>query len=100
MIAGLDTNGQVIVALLQANSNSSVMELFFCHLIDLLDSKDKGWRKDTIILMDGAPYHLSNDMMEFYRHHRIPIIFTGPHGYQASPIETFFAHLKNSNINP
>ena len=37
MIAGLDTNGRIYLSLYQANSNTSLMELFFSNLILLLD---------------------------------------------------------------
>ena len=30
----------------------------------------------------------------------MPIMFTGPHSYDASPIELFFAALKSKDINP
>ena len=69
MILALDSNGNVSTALLQANSNSSVMELYFHHFIQMMNAKDKEWRKDTIILMDNAPYHSSKIMMDFYELH-------------------------------
>ena len=66
MITGIDTNGEVITSLLQENSNSHVMELFFSHLIHMLDSKNKNWRRDTLIMLDNAPYHTSKVMMNFF----------------------------------
>ena len=69
MIAGLDTNGQVYLSLVQANSNTSLMELFFSNLILLLDKKDRGWRYHTLILLDNAPYHTSSEIMAFYARH-------------------------------
>ena len=100
MIAGLDTNGQIYLSLVQANSNTSLMELFFSNLILMLDKKDRHWRSRTLLLLDNAPYHSSSNMMAFYARHQLPIIFTGPHSYAACPIETWFAHFKNTNINP
>lgn len=100
MIVGLDTNGQVYTALLQANSNSSIMELFFTHFIRLMNGKDRYWRQNTILLLDGAPYHTSKQMLEFYEEHQLPIMFTAPHSYAASPVELFFAHFKRADINP
>jgi hypothetical protein len=100
MIAGLDTNGQVYLSLVQANSNTSMMELFFSNLILLLDKKDRWWRSKTLLLLDNAPYHTSSEMMAFYERNQLPIIFTGPHSYSACPIETWFAHFKNTNLNP
>ena len=76
------------------------MEMFYCHLLKLLDKKSKNWRSNTIILQDGAPYHHSSTMMNFYRDNQVPIMFTGPHSYDASPIELFFAAFKRQDINP
>ena len=47
------------LSLVQANSNSSMMELYYSTLIKLLDKKQPGWRSSTIILTDNAPYHSS-----------------------------------------
>ena len=76
------------------------MELFFTHLIKMLDDKSPYWRLDTYIMLDGASYHTSGAMRDFYKRHNIPIIFTGPHSYQASPIELFFAAFKKNDVNP
>ena len=37
--------------------------------------------------------------MEMYERMKIPIIFTGPHSYDASPIELLFAAFKKGNLN-
>ena len=55
MIAALDTNGQVFFSLVQANSNSEVMDIFFNELAKKLDSDRPGWRKTHVILLDNAP---------------------------------------------
>ena len=81
MIVGMDSAGKVYLSLVQANSNTAMMELYFSTLIKLLDRKQPGWRKRTIILQDNAPYKTSKDMMEFYSKHLIPVMFTGPHSY-------------------
>ena len=100
MIAALDTDGNSYMTLMQPNSNARTMELFFTNFIKLLDEKDKYWRKTTIIMLDGASYHTSESMMRFYKDNRVPLIFTGPHSYAASPIELFFAAFKKDDINP
>ena len=100
MITGLESTGKVFISLLQANSNSSVMEMFLIRLLEQLDRERKDWRTYTLLMMDGAPYHMSAAMMAFYKQNRVPIIFTGPHSYDASPIELFFAAFKSKDINP
>ena len=99
MIAALDTNGQVFYSLIQANNNSEVMEVFFIHLVQVLDQQRPGWRKNHVIMMDNAPYHKSNDTLRLLENLRIPIIFTGPHSYDASPVELLFAAFKSEDIN-
>ena len=74
--------------------------MYFSHFIRMMDQKKQGWRKDTVLMLDNAPYHVGSIMMVFYRKHKLPIIFTGPHSYSASPIELFFAHFKKSDVNP
>ena len=81
MIVGLDSTGKVYLSLVQANSNTSMMELYFSTLIKQLDKQDPRWRSKLIILQDNAPYKTSKDMMAFYERHRVPILFTGPHSY-------------------
>ena len=100
MIVALDSEGGLKFSLLQANSNSSVMELFYSHLIKQLTEKKPNWRESTVILMDNAPYHTSNTMMKFYEVNKLPIMFTGPHSYSASPVELYFAAFKKDDINP
>ena len=49
-------------------------------------------------MLDNASYHTSASMMDFYEKYQIPVIFTGPHSYAASPVELFFAHFKKADI--
>ena len=69
MIAALDTSGGVYMTLMQSNSNSQTMELFYTHLVRMLDDKDKYWRRNTIIMCDGASYHTSEAMRDLYQKH-------------------------------
>ena len=100
MITALDTDGNVWFSLLQANSNSEVMGMFFSHFIMMLDVERPGWRKETVILLDNAPYHQSSTTMAFFKEHQVPVMFTGPHSFDASPIELLFAAFKRADINP
>jgi transposase len=65
-----------------------------------LDSERKDWRKDTVILLDNAPYHSCSTTMDFFEGMDIPILFTGPHSYDAAPCELLFAQFKAKDINP
>ena len=50
--------------------------------------------------MDNAPYHTSSSTMKILEELEIPMIFTGPHSYDASPCELAFGHFKKADINP
>ena len=114
MIAALDTNGQVFFSLVQANSNSEVMEIFFNELVKRLDADRPGWRKTHVILLDNAPCkyilfgiltffkidHKSADTLKLFQQLNITIIFTGPHSYDAAPCELLFAAFKSVDVNP
>ncbi|MCS5543863.1 MAG: hypothetical protein NZ767_03555 [SAR86 cluster bacterium] len=38
--------------------------------------------------------------MELFEGLNIPVIFTGPHSYDAAPCELLFAQFKAADINP
>ena len=114
MFVGLDSNGEIFLSLLQANTNSEIMKLYFSELIRTLDHLRPGWKKNHILLLDGASYHRSKTIMKFYEEHQLPIMFTGPYSYDAgkslltldsdvhfiAPTELFFAAFKAADINP
>ena len=76
------------------------MEIFFHSLVRQLDRERPGWRDDTVILIDNAPYHASPATYKVFATLNLPIIFTGPHSYDAAPCELFFAAFKKADINP
>ena len=100
MIVGLDTQGSVFLTLVQANSNSKIMELYLHQLVKTLDEERPGWRQNTLLMWDNAPYHSSPATLAILEKLKVPVHFTGPHSYDASPCELFFAHFKKEDINP
>ena len=100
MITGIDTNGHIYLSLVQSNSNSKIMEIFFHKLVKVLDKERKSWREDTVVLLDNAPYHAAPATLKVFTELRIPVLFTGPHSYDAAPCELFFAAFKRADINP
>ena len=76
------------------------MSVFFVQLVKKLDEENKQWRKDTVILLDNAPYHKSAELLTLLKELQIPVLFTGPHSYAAVPIELWFAAFKADDINP
>ena len=100
MILGLDTLGNIYAALAQANSNSAMMELFFRSLAFRLDQQRPSWRKDTVIIVDGAKDHQSKEFLRVGEELWLPYMLLGPHSYDAAPCELVFAHFKKADVNP
>jgi len=100
MITGLDSEGKIYLSLLQSNSNSKVMEIFFRQLVKKLDRERRNWRRDTVIILDNAPYHTSGASLKIFEDLNLPLLFTGPHSYDAAPCELLFAAFKSRDINP
>ena len=76
------------------------MEIYFQDLVRKLDKERNNWRLDTIILLDNAPYHTSPSTINVLKELQIPVMFTGPHSFDAVPCELMFARFKSGDINP
>ena len=100
MIVALDSQGNVYLSLNQANTNSSMTEIFLTDLVTKLDKERLNWRKNTVIFWDNASYHSSLMTRKTLQNLNIPILYTGPYSYSASPCELFFAQFKSVDINP
>ena len=100
MIAAIDSEGRNYLSIFHGNTNAQVMEMYFRHLVKKLDGQRPGWRLNTVILCDGATYHTCASTLNLLRDLGVPVIFTGPHSYDASPIELWFSALKAVDLNP
>ena len=100
LIMALDNNGIVYACLTQVNTDSTMMSMYIKRLVGLLDSEDKHWRYNTVILHDGARYCQSNSMLDLIKSMRIPFMLSAPHSYNISPIEMLFGAIKMGNLNP
>ena len=100
MIAGLDTDGNTYVTLTQVNSNSGIMQIYFLALVKKLDKIKPDWREKTVVLLDGASYHNSKSTVQVFEQCKIPVMFLGPHSYNVSPAELYFAWFKKVDLNP
>ena len=76
------------------------MDVFFRQLCLKLDNERPNWRKDTVILLDNAPYHACNSTIKLLEGLGFTVLFTGPHSYDASPTELLFARFKACDFNP
>ena len=61
IILAIDSLGHSYLSLTQANSNSTVMDVYLRELSKLLDEDRPDWKRNTILLLDGASYHQSKE---------------------------------------
>ncbi len=80
--------------------DSAVFSAFLVRLVAILDAEDWDWRSSTVVVLDNAKYHTSEETMEALQALRVPILFAGPYGYDGSPCEKLFANFKYGDINP
>ena len=75
------------------------MSLYLRELAKLLDKERRGWRKKVVLLLDGAPYHVSSEALAVMKELDLPVCFLGPHSYNCAPAELLFAALKSTHLN-
>ena len=76
------------------------MRLYLTQLVIELEKDRPDFRKNTVLLLDGASYHKGSQIQDHLRMLNVQVIYTGPHSYDASPCELFFAALKSGELNP
>ena len=99
MITALDTEGRIWFSLSHANTDSNTMMVFLHYLMKALDNETPDWRDNTLLLWDNASYHRSHETKTIVQKMGLKIIYSGPYGYSASPIELLFGSLKVGEIN-
>ena len=100
VFAAIDTEGRCWYSLSQAITNGETFMLFMHHLAAMLEAEIPNWKETSIILFDGARYHVSPESREKLARAGYPIMMTGPYSFTSSPIETLFAALKQGELNP
>ena len=63
LIASLDTDGNVFFSLTHANTDSDVLIMFLSSLCRKLDREIVDWKSNSVILLDNARYHCSEECM-------------------------------------
>ena len=76
------------------------MGIFLVELVRVLDAEDKHWRKDTVIVWDGAAYHRSAKTLSLLETLKIPLLRLGAYSYDMAPAELLFARLKTADLHP
>ena len=81
LIAALDTEGNVFFSLLHANTDSNMIRMFLSHLFDQLDAEIPNWRETSVVLLDGAKYHTSEECINFLKASKVEAMFSAPYSY-------------------
>ena len=100
LIAAIDNQGAAYLSIATGNTDSDVFVTYLYHLAEVLDRESADWRKNTLLLLDNAPYHRSDQTRAAIRKLGLRVIFSGPYSFESAPIETWFAHLKTGDLNP
>ena len=81
-LAALDTDGRVFFSLTQCNTDSDVMILFISSLCRKLDMEILDWKTDSVLLLDNAKYHVSDECQDFLKKLGVTTIYSGPYSYR------------------
>ena len=73
--------------------------LFLQHLCSQLDAETPGWRQDTVVVIDGARYHTSEDTRRKLQSLALRVAISAPYSYAGAAIERLFGALKLGEIN-
>ena len=65
-----------------------------------MNNIDKGWKDNSLIMIDNAQYHRGALTTDFFEKKDIPVLYLGPYHFKMAPIEMFFSYLKSYNLNP
>ena len=63
LIAAIDNLGNMYACMTQVNTDGKIMCMYLRELTKVLDKERKGWRNNTVMLFDGAAYHLGSETM-------------------------------------
>jgi hypothetical protein len=100
LLAAVSSNFHLYYSISQGNTNKESFSSFMYYLAFKLDQNLQNWRKNTIVILDGAKYHISVKSRNQMKKLGFSIIFSGPHSYDAASCEHLFAQLNNSDLNP
>ena len=100
LIAALDNLGASYFAITQSTVDSEIFGAFLQRFAGQLDGEDPNWRETTILVLDGATTHRSEETCRAMAALQIPAMIAGPYGFDGSPAEKLFALLKVGDLNP
>ena len=99
MIAALDNYGDIYICLMQHNTNQDTFCLFISRLVEQLDLDRPSWRSDTVMQLDNAKWHKTQQVRDLLKKHRIPALLSAPYSYDCAGVEYFFSMFKRGELN-
>ena len=69
-------------------------------MVKCLDHDSPGWRKNSVLQLDGASYHNAEKTIKLFKELNLPVVISSPYSFDGSPIELYFANFKRGIINP
>lgn len=100
LIAAIDNFGASYFAAAHGTIDSRIFATFLQRLTLQLDSESPDWRDDTILVLDGAVTHRSEETRRAMAALQIPAMIAGPYGFDGMPAEILFSLLKAGDLNP
>jgi hypothetical protein len=94
LMSGIDFYGNHYYSIIKGSNHQWVFLRFLAMLSQHLDKKDPNWKVTTVILIDNAPPHCTQAILEFIRDNKIPVLYSGPASFSGTPIELLFSSLK------
>ena len=75
------------IIFLGSEVNDEVANVIVAQLL-FLEAEDPDFREKTLLLLDNAPYHKSEQTRAAIKKLGLPVIFSGPYSFESAPIET------------
>lgn len=91
IIEGVSNREELFYSISKRNTNLDSFYLFMGQLRKHLDRLYQNWQADTVILLDGAKYHISIKMQIKLKEMGFSLIYSEPYSYDAAPCELFFS---------
>ena len=77
------------------NENNTNNELFIKFLKELFEKIPEESKKDKLVIMDNAKFHLTKEVKEIFEKSQIKVITISPYNSDQNMIELVFRHIKN-----
>lgn len=100
IIAAITNHGEFFYTVNQGKTNSNTFTYFLIKLVAHLNSIDRSWKYNSLIMIDNAQYHRGVLTREYFESKDLQVLYLGPYHFKMAPVEMFFSYLKSYNLNP